>query len=191
MADEKLPNKADTKQPLPGAYEIDADTEREAVLAALRLLPARLRSPELAELFGRTMHDPDLRRDFRSRPAEYLHHLGISYPKEVKLDVHVNSEDTLHIVLPHPIMGSRKARKTQEGKLVLSDEDMISTQTSAASHVQDNSYNTGNWFRDPTDRNDKRDKTSVTTGDFWDTFFEDKDPTAKDEGDTGKDGGTD
>lgn len=192
MAKKKSPDKPEAQQPNQDNYEIDDETERKAVLAALRLIPARMRTPELAELFARTMRDPVLRQDVRSRPTEYLHTLCVSYPKGVKLDVHVNTEDTLHIVLPHPAMGARSERTTENGLIMVSDEDMVSSgQAATASHVKDDSYNTGNWMRDPTDKDAKRDKTSVTTGDYWDTFWEDKDPTVKDSGDKSKDGGTD
>lgn len=192
MGKKKSPDKGSAIEPSQDSLEFDGETERKAVLAALRLMPARMRSTQLAELFARTMHDPELRQDFRSRPAEYLHTLCISYPKGVKLDVHVNTEDTLHIVLPHPAMGARAERQTENGQTVVSDEDMVSSgQATAVSHVKDDSYNSGNWFRDPTDKDAKRDKTSITTGDYWDTFWEDKDPTTSDSGDKGKDGGTD
>ena len=57
--------------------EAQAEHDQEAVLAALRILPPRLRNQRVAELFLRTLHDAELRRDFRNRPLDYFKLAGI------------------------------------------------------------------------------------------------------------------
>ncbi|GLV54012.1 hypothetical protein KDH_08610 [Dictyobacter sp. S3.2.2.5] len=53
------------------------------------------------KLFARTMKDAALRREMLNNPRAVLEReLGIKLPAGTNVQVHVNSPDTLHIVLP-------------------------------------------------------------------------------------------
>jgi hypothetical protein len=165
-------------------FDLSESAEKDAVVAALRLLPRRLRTKKVAALFRETIRDPDLRRDFRSRPLQYFKAMDLRPPRGVKVDVHEIRSDTLHIVLPHPIMGARDVAD-DDGKLSLNDEDLVSlAQKQAGTASSSDWYNTGDWFADPnTTKDAKRDLGSGAGSDISDFFFEDSDPTPADKGD--------
>jgi hypothetical protein len=69
------------------------------------------------KLFARTMKDEALRREILRNPKAVIEReLGIKLPAGMTVQVHVNTPDTLHIVLPADV----DAAAVQE----LSDEDL-------------------------------------------------------------------
>ena len=69
------------------------------------------------KLFARTMKDKALRQEMLSNPKAVIEReLGVKLPAGLQVQVHVNSPETLHIVLPADV-DAAAARE-------LSDEDL-------------------------------------------------------------------
>jgi hypothetical protein len=54
----------------------------------------------LQELAARAQDDPSLRKRLQAEPHTVLREAGLEVPGEVRIRVHQNSEDELHLVLP-------------------------------------------------------------------------------------------
>ena len=169
-------------------YEVSTES-RELAQSHMGILPPRFQTDVMLNILVRTLYDGRFRQEFRANPQDLMNEVGLSIPSSVKVDVHDNAEDTLHIVLPGvPLQKApRKAAKTgklslaeyearKAGKTVITDEDLGSGPSVG-------------WFNDdfidsPADGNDPtaRDvKGDGAGGDGIDRINQgDRDPTDKD-----------
>src|SRR4051812_39784308 len=80
---------------------IKPSKEAAAVVSGcLAALPSQLRTDMMSEMLARSLSDSHFRQAFRVNPRQFLNASGIQLPAHVKVDVHENNMNTLHIILP-------------------------------------------------------------------------------------------
>jgi len=170
---------------------------RAAVKAAINVLPNGLQKEGMQLLLLKTLYNGRYRREFCGSPREELKQFGIDIPTNVKIDVHENTENTVHIILPGVAMDTipRKAagkpalplavfEAAKGGGVDIRDVDMTSGPAVA---LFDDDFTNGDG-KDPKTADTKGDGTGAGSDTSnWLFSNNDKTTTTKDVSDTGKD----
>ncbi|MEQ8954284.1 MAG: hypothetical protein RL120_09140, partial [Gammaproteobacteria bacterium] len=101
-----------------------SENERASVLSSLQSLPPPWRNDRVAKMLARTMRDEDFAKQLRANPAPFFKKCGVTWPDNVKMEVHAYDEFTAHVILPSPVMSH--PRRDKKGKIVITDEDLVS-----------------------------------------------------------------
>ncbi len=106
--------------------EIELSLEEGLLVeASLRTLPPVYRNRSMAKLLGSTLKSPELALKFMANPRYYFEQCRFGLPQKLKVDVHQNSENTLHIVLPSAELQPLPKGNFPE-KPEITDADLIS-----------------------------------------------------------------
>lgn len=178
----------------PHTYSAEAISSAEATLACL---PPKLRTEQMREVLLRTVYDGRFRQEFRADPRGELSRLGVdtTLPPHLKIDVHENADDTVHIVLPGfdlqraPNKGEASQRiplglyerRAAGEQIDITDSDLESGPV--VGYLYDDVWDT---TTPPTDRDRKGDAYSGNS-DGSDRTWNDNDPKSGTREDTGKD----
>jgi hypothetical protein len=146
--------------------------ERDAVVRAVQHLPKEWRNAKVVKLLARSVRDPDLARELRTRPRDYFDKCGVPIPPGYDLEIHYATPRHFQVVLP----SSGLAQQT--GRLDITDKDLVK-QVEAASWVDDD-----NWIGDGRDPRAVTDKAADDPGGWSDNVNDDP---SKPRGDWGRD----
>ena len=135
--------------------------ERDAVVRSVQHLPKEMRNPKLVKLLARSIRDPELARELRTRPRDYFDKCGVPIPPGYDVEIHYATPRHYQIVLP----SSNLAQQT--GPLDITDADLV-RQVEAATWIDND-----NWIGDGKDPTTVKDKTADDPGGWSDNVNDD------------------
>jgi hypothetical protein len=128
--------------------------EKQMVEMSLRTLPSALRTRTVANMLGTILRAPEMALRFRANPRSFFKECGVDIPPDLTIEIHQNSANTVHLVLPSPELLPLRVKHKHSDKLEITDADLVS---GAALAMWVPWSNKKPDFKDPTKKSDADD----------------------------------